>query len=59
MNEERPEPEPVASPHSRKGFATAARHVGKILKERTDPILEEQLPESMEHLLDRLREIER
>jgi len=59
MSEERPEREPDMSPHSRKDVATAARHVGKILKELTDPILEEQLPELMERLLDRLREIER
>ena len=60
MSEERPETEPdMSAPLLGKDVAAAARLVGRLLREQTDAILREPLPEPMERLLDKLREIER
>jgi hypothetical protein len=59
MGEDRPEAEQDMSARERKDVAFAVRHVGRILREQTDAMLGEQLPELMERLLDKLGEIER
>ncbi len=59
MTEERPRAEHASGPVTDEDVAVSAQQVGKLLKQRTDAILAEDLPEEISEVLARLRETNR